>query len=180
MRRRTGFAALVASAALAGGLVAMAAAPAGAAPGDTPTTFSITAGALSITVPASANLGSVNTGASSVSGSLGNVTVTDQRGGLTPLWTSNVTSTDFTTGGASANETVVKANVNYASGLASSSGLGAFVPQLGVALGSAQRAANWVGIAGNNSSTWNPTLTLSLASSQVAGGYSGTINHSVL
>ena len=115
MRIRRGIAALAASAALTGGIVATAM-PAGAAPGDTSTTFAITAGALSITVPASANLGSAAAGAASLNGTLGNVTVTDQRGGLLPLWTATVTATDFTTGGGSADEKVVKANVSYASG----------------------------------------------------------------
>jgi hypothetical protein len=178
MRIRRGIAALAASAALTGGIVATAM-PAGAAPGDTTTTFAITAGALSISVPATANLGSISAGAVSLNGSLGNVTVTDLRGGLLPLWTSTVAATDFTTGGGSANEKVVKADVSYASGLATTTGLGVFAPQTGVALSAPARASNFVGVAGNNSATWNPTLTLSLLASQVAGTYTGTITHSV-
>lgn len=153
--------------------------PAGALPGDTTTTFLLTGGALSITVPANASLGSTTAGSSSLAGQLGNVTVTDARGGLLPVWTATVTSTDFTTGTATADEKVTKANVSYASGGASSTGTGLFVGQLGVALSAASRASNWVGVAGVNSSTWNPTLTLTLQASQVAGTYTGTINHSV-
>lgn len=178
MHIRRGIAALAASTALAGGIVATAL-PAGAAPGDTTTTFTITAGALTITEPATANLGSAAAGSASLAGALGNVTVTDNRGGLLPLWTATVAATDFTTGTATANEKVVKANVSYASGAASQTGLGLPVVQTGVALSAPARALNFVGVAGTNSATWNPTLTLTLLSSQVAGTYTGTITHSV-
>jgi hypothetical protein len=179
MNVRRAIAALAAGAALAGGIV-VTALPASAAPGDTTTTFSITAGVLSISVPASASLGSVAAGSASLSGPLGNVTVTDNRGGLLPLWTATVSSTDFTTGTADPAETVTKANVSYASGLATSTGLGAFTPQLGTALSTPKTAGNWVGVSGINTSTWNPTLTMTLQSGQVSGTYTGTINHSVL
>ena len=178
---RLGAAALTAAGALAG-----LAPTAGAAPGDTTATFSITAGGLSISVPASTvalNTGTVNTGASSAAGQLGNVTVTDDRGALVATWTATVSSTTFTTGTATANETVALDKISYASGLASStSGTGTFTPQLGVAMNADSTlrfAAKWAAGVGNNSATWNPTLTFTLLSSQVAGTYTGTINHSV-
>src|ERR1700760_4972486 len=99
-------------------LVGLLAGPAPAATsGSTSTTFTLSAGALSISAPTSANLGNGFSG-SSLSASLGTVTVTDQRGALVGTWAATVSSTAFTTGGATAPETVSASNVTYASGLA--------------------------------------------------------------
>lgn len=143
--------------------------------GSTAATFTITAGSLNITVPTGpVALATVATGATTASGSLGNVAVNDTRGLLLSSWTTTVTSTAFSTGaGTPPHQTVPAASVVYASGTATSSGEGVFVPGvLGV-------GATWTGSGGNNSSTWNPTLTFPLLPSQVAGIYSGTITHSV-
>lgn len=143
---------------------------------DTIATFAITAGGLSIAVPASTvalATGVVNTGASSASAQLGAVTVTDTRGLLLSSWAATVTKTAFVTGTSTPNETVTAPNVAYTSGTATSTGLGTFVPNV-LAVG-----PSWTGVAGNNTSVWNPTLTFTLLSSQVAGTYSGTISHSV-
>jgi len=56
--------------------------------------------------------------------------------------------------------------------------VGAMVPSVAVNLATSKTAASWSGV-GSNTVTWNPTLTLSLLPSQVAGTYSGTISHSV-
>jgi hypothetical protein len=154
--------------------------PAGAGPGDTNTTFTLSGGSLAISVPASANLGSAATGSLTLSGHLGSMTVTDTRGALVATWTATVASTNFTTGGASANETVSKTNVAYLSGVSSAtSGTGSFVAGLVPSLVTSGTAGAWASGAGNNSATWDPTLTLTLLGSQVAGLYSGTITHSV-
>ena len=162
--------------------LALPVAAARAAAADTPGQFQVTAGGLAITVPTSTvNFGSVASGASSVSGQLGTVTVTDTRGLLVATWTATVSTTTFTTGGATANETVAKAAISYASGVATATtGVGVFTPVLvPVSLATPQTAATWtVGVA-NNSATWNPTLTFALLTTQVAGTYSGTITHSV-
>lgn len=55
-------------------------------PGDTPVTFVISSGGLSITVPSSASLGTVQSGATTTSGQLGTVTVTDNRGSVNAFW----------------------------------------------------------------------------------------------
>jgi hypothetical protein len=149
--------------------------------GSTITTFAITGGALNITVPASTvalNTGTVNAGAATAAGQLGSVTVADTRGLLVNSWTTTVSSTTFVTGGASANETVAVANIAYTSGASTAhTGLGLFVPTLvPTALGA---DATYTGAAGNSSTTWNPTLTFTLLSSQVAGTYTGTVTHSV-
>lgn len=151
--------------------------------GNTIATFTITGGALNITVPASTvalSTGTINAGAASASAQLGTVTVADTRGALLNTWTTTASTTTFVTGTATAPETVAKANVAYSSGLATAtSGLGAFVPGLLTDMDASGTAASWTGAAGNNSASWNPTLTFTLISSQVAGTYSGTITHSV-
>jgi hypothetical protein len=71
----------------AGTLVAFAAAPALPAGATTPASFTLTAGALSISAPTgSVSLGSqvASNSSSTFSGQLGDVTVSDQRGGARP------------------------------------------------------------------------------------------------
>ncbi|MBV8981044.1 MAG: hypothetical protein JO086_09115 [Acidimicrobiia bacterium] len=155
---------------------------------NTGVSFTLTAGSLSISAPASANLSSgTATGTASLSGSLGSTSVTDARGNLTATWTVTVTSTNFTTGGASANETIPKANVSYSSGTATATtGTGVFTPavvsSLSGTLPATQIGATWTGVS-NNSATWNPTIGVTLLNSNsttaVAGTYTATITQSV-
>jgi hypothetical protein len=147
----------------------------------TTTTFVLAAGTLSISAPATSNLGnpSVTAGASSFSGQLGSVSVSDTRGNLVSAWTATVSTTSFTTGGATSNETVTGANISYASGTLTTSGVGTFTGQPGATLGTSKTAASLAAGVGNNSASWNPTLTFTLLSSQVAGTYTGTVTHSV-
>lgn len=173
--------------ALAAGLVVGGAAgPARAdTSGSTIATFTITAGALAITVPASTvalNTGTIVTGAASASAQLGPVTVADSRGALLNSWTNTVSSTTFVLPGATptANEIVAVTNIAYSSGASTAhSGLGAFVPGSASDFTTAKAAGTHTAFAGNSSTTWNPTLTFTLLSSQVAGTYTGTITHSV-
>jgi hypothetical protein len=171
----------IAAAAAATGMAVAAllgvAGPAQAA--DTTTTFSISTGSLGITVPSSASLGSVASGALTVSGQLGSVSVADTRGALVNAWTATVSSTAFVTGTSTANETVAKTNIVYSSGAATStSGLGTFVPGTAT-MTAAGTGAAWTGAAGNATAAWNPTLALTLLPSQVAGTYTGTVTHSI-
>ena len=182
MRTRSKLATLVLSSGLAVAGFAGLAVPAQAATsGSTTTTFTLTAGALAITVPASTvalATGTVNTGAATAAGQLGSVTVADTRGLLVNSWTTTVSSTTFVTGTSTTNETVAVANIDYTSGASTAhTGLGVFVPTLvPTALGA---DATYTGAAGNSSTTWDPTLTFTLLSSQVAGTYTGTVTHSV-
>jgi hypothetical protein len=155
--------------------------------GDTAATFTLSGNpsGLTVSVPDGSvtpiSLGSGNAGDASLAGQLGNVTVTDTRGALTASWTATVSSTNFTTGTATAQETVAKANISYSSGVSTnllSGQVGAFTPSVGVTLGSAKTAGSWLGV-GNNTVKWNPTLTFTLQTAQVAGTYSGTVTHSV-
>jgi hypothetical protein len=164
-----------------GSFVGVAGSAHAATSGSTITTFTLSAGALAITVPASTvalATGTVNTGAATAAGLLGPVTVADGRGLLVNSWTTTVSSTTFVTGTSTTNETVAVANIAYASGASTAhTGLGLFVPTLvPTALGA---DASYTGAAGNSSTTWDPTLTFTLLSSQVAGTYTGTVTHSV-
>lgn len=147
---------------------------------DTTTTFTITAGTLDITVPGTSNLGSVATGAANVSAQLGSVSVADERGGLEAAWTATVSSTTFTTGGATAPETVAASAVNYSAGAATSTtGTATFTPGTAGSLASPRTAFSASAITGNNTAAWNPTITITLGAQAVAGTYTGTITHSV-
>lgn len=184
IRSKLTTAALTAGLGLAG--IAGAAGPASAATsGSTIATFTITAGTLDIVVPASTvalGTGTINTGALTASATLGSVSVTDNRGALLGNWTTGVSSTSFVTGTSTANETVAASAIAYSSGTATAtSGSGAFTPGLLTTLApTAPRgtAGSYAGV-GNNSATWNPTLTFTLGAQQVAGLYTGTVTHSV-
>jgi hypothetical protein len=142
------------------------------------------AGALSITVPATASLGSIAPGGT-LSGALGAVTVSDGRGLPTASWTATVSTTTFTTGGATTAETIAKSVVSYWSGPATSTaGAGTFTPgQLTAAnaqaLSVTRTAFTLSGGTGNTSATWNPTLVIHVPAQAVGGTYTGTVTHSV-
>jgi len=183
MKVRSTIVAVMATTALTTAAFAGLAQPAGAA--DTTTTFTLTGGALSISAPSSKALGSAATGSASITAQLGTTTVTDARGALLGSWTGSVASTDFTTGLATANETIAKTDADYWSGAATAStGLGTFTPgQLLVAnkvtLASSRTAFSAASVIGNNSVSWNPTVGINVPAAAVAGTYSGTITHSV-
>jgi hypothetical protein len=172
----------VACIAVAAGL----AAPASAAPGDTIVTLTVVGtGGLTITGPASASLGTGSVG-TTVSGQLGPVTALDQRASLTPNWTASVVSTDFTTGGATAGETIPSSNVSYWSGPATAtSGTGVFTPGQPTAgdadiINTPTTAFSHASGTGSNFATWNPTVEVVIPGDAVGGDYTGVVTHSVL
>ncbi|WP_285745066.1 hypothetical protein [Lentzea sp. NBRC 105346] len=164
-------------------MAVLTAGPAGAA--DTTTTFTVTGGALLITAPATADLGSGGPG-SPISSALGAVTVTDGRALLAPTWAATVTSGDFTTGGATADETIANTLVDYWSGPATATtGSGTtFAPgqanaAAAVPLSETPTAFALTAGVGNNSATWNPTLVVNVPAQAVGGLYTGTVTHSM-
>jgi hypothetical protein len=150
----------------------------------TTVTFAITGGALNITTPASVNLGSGLSGGT-LSGQLGAVQVTDARSSLIATWTATVSSTAFTTGGATPAETIPLSAVSYWSGPATATtGLSLALPGqltsvLATGLTTPRIAFALAAGVGNNSSTWNPTLVIAVPSTAVTGTYTGTVTHSV-
>lgn len=161
---------------LSAGLLAGITGPANAAGSDTTVTFDVANGGLSVSAPAAADLGSVGAGATSVSGSLGTVTVNDQRGQLAAAWTVTVSSTSFTTGSRTPAETIPAGSVTYTPGLRTA-GNAVIVPTPGLLdlpLPVVTAAAT-----GNNTASWQPTLSVLLPPGTVAGEYTGTVTHSV-
>jgi hypothetical protein len=152
----------------------LAALPAGAA---TPATFTLTAGALSISAPtAGVSLGSqvASTLSSTMSGSLGVVTVSDQRGGTT-TWTASVISTAFT---PSAGPADPASNVSYSAGVITDS---ATVVATGVAASDLTGVSTVVTGASTGISTasWNPTISVIVPANFAPGVYLATITSSV-
>lgn len=187
MRTRSKLATIALTTGLAVAGIAGIAGPAHAAiTGDTSMTFTLSGGTLAITVPSSKALGSVATGtATTASAQLGTIAVTDTRGALLGSWTASVSSSDFTTGASTANETIAKANADYWSGAATATtGTGVFGPgQLLVAnkvtLATSRTAFSASALVGNNTASWNPTVNVTIPSAAVAGDYTGTITHSI-
>lgn len=164
--------------AIATSTMALTVPSAGAA--DTTTTFTITSGSLSISAPGAANLGTVALTTPTVSGGLGNVVVTDSRSLFVANWAATASSTNFTTGGATTAETVAKSLVTYTPGTATTTGTGTTAtPAAAGTMGGASIPVMTTVASGNNSVTWNPTLTIAVGAQTVAGLYTGTITHSV-
>ncbi|MEV6811429.1 hypothetical protein [Micromonospora sp. NPDC051296] len=183
MRTRT----ILVSAVAVVAATALTASPALADPTDTTTaTFDVTAGTLDVTTPDTADLGSGAPGTTIIS-QLGAVTVSDTRAADDASWETTVTSTDFTTGGATPSETVPATAIDYWSGTATATtGNGIFTP--GQPTGAdAEPLNNAIGViafthaggTGNNSATWNPTLEVNVPLANQAGTYTGTVTHSV-
>lgn len=143
-------------------------------------TITRSAGPLSISAPETASLGSATASADDISARLGGVTVTDARGDPSAAWIATVSSTDFTTGGATASETIAKGAVDYSPGATTSTtGDATFTPGTTGDLGSARVAFSASNGTGNNSATWNPMITVTLPVGVRAGTYTATITHSV-
>jgi hypothetical protein len=162
-------------AALVGVLAAASALPAGAV---TPVTFTLTAGALGISAPTgTVSLGSQSVSNSSftITGSLGTVTVSDQRGG-TQTWTASVISSAFTRDGPG--PTVGAAGVSYSAGTVTASAT--VVPTVvpGIDLSGVTTVVTGAGT-GVSSASWNPSISVLVPANYAPGLYSGTVTHSV-
>lgn len=146
---------------------------------------SLAGAALAITVPPSTvNLGSAAAGSGPISQQLGTVTVVDDRAlGLT--WPATVAASVFTTGSASPAETIGKASISYWSGAATAtSGTAVRTPgQLtagqALTLSTSRIAFSAVSALVTNSTSWRPTIVVTIPSVAVSGTYTGTITHSV-
>ncbi|MEU4829868.1 ice-binding family protein, partial [Streptosporangium sp. NPDC023615] len=143
-------------------------------------TVPTTPGPLSISVPPAADLGSVRAGAAGLPGDLGEVTVTDDRGDSPAAWVVTVSSTDFTTGGGAGAGTIPREFIGYSPGpVTRTTGDATFTPGAPGDLDPARIAFSASEGSGNNSATWNPTITVTLPVGVVTGIYTATITHSV-
>jgi hypothetical protein len=150
---------------------------------DTTVTFAVSGGALSISAPDSASLGTGGTGGA-FDAQLGTVTVTDARSALVATWTATVSAGTFRHQDDSS-VTIGAGQISYWSGAATAtSGTGVFTPgQLiaasAQALGTSRTAYSLAGGSGSNTASWNPTIVVDVPAAAIAGNYSGTITHSV-
>jgi hypothetical protein len=152
-----------------------------AAAGGTTATVTIVGGALSISVPTDAgNLGTQanGVGGEAISGPLGQVQVSDARSAAAGSgWVASVISTAFT---PAAGPAIPASDVSYSVGP---------ITQVGTAVYAADNPSNLTGVSpavtataitGDNSATWDPTITVTVPGGMAAGVYSATITHSVL
>jgi hypothetical protein len=153
--------------------------PSGGDP-DTTVTFTVTTGALSMTAPDSADLGSGGPG-DTVTGQIGNITVTDDRALLSAAWTVTAAETDWTTGTSTAAETIPAADATYDSGTPTTTGTITATGTGGpIALSNgAQTVVTGTAGVGDNTATWDPTVAVAIPAAAVGGPYTGTLTHSV-
>ncbi|CAN5891596.1 hypothetical protein BH23ACT8_BH23ACT8_23440 [soil metagenome] len=156
--------------------------PASAA--DTTTTFAVDGGALSISAPATADLGSGGA-AGTIAAQLGSVTATDARAALAASWTASVAATAFANTTTPTAAAIPNSRVDYWSGAATTTGTAVFLPGQALAankvdLSAVRTAYSASATVGSNSATWNPTLEVRVPADGVAGTYSGTVTHSVV
>jgi hypothetical protein len=141
------------------------------------TTFTLTSGALSISPPsATVSLGSqvASTTATTMSGSLGTVTVSDQRGGTT-TWVASAISTAFTPTAGPADPA---SNVSYAAGAITNSALVTAAAVAAPDLTGVSPVVNGSST-GISTTSWNPTISVVIPANLAPGVYSATITHSV-
>ena len=143
---------------------------------------------LSISEPPARSLGSFTAGARTITANLGTVTVsTGSTLAHNAGWTATVSATDFTTGTGTSPERVAASAVTYRSGTPTASsgfGAGACVPGqvTPISLSSSRTAFSCTGISlgPTTSVSWNPEITIVLATTNIVGTYSGTVTHTVV
>jgi len=138
-------------------------------------------GGLSISVPATGDLGSLASPdtITVVTGQLDTVTVTDtRRTPLSPIrtWTAFAISTDLLTG----SDSLTASSIGYSAGTPTIvSGLAGVTEHTQTDLHTSIMVQSGATSTGNHVVSWRPTLRITVRSSQTAGTYTGTLTHSV-
>ena len=166
----------------------VAAAPAAASPnadptGDTHLTFQVgTVGLLSISVPATADIGSVAAaGTTSNWTTIGTVTVTDNRNPAGQGWVTSASATALMSG----SNTIPAADIEYdpnASSITVTGGITATPtpPSPPITMNTAATVMTGTGgTAIPSIVTWNPELRINVPVTAANGVYTGTLTHSV-
>jgi hypothetical protein len=170
---------VAASAATAGPAVLAYSSTASASDPNTTVTFTVSSGALSMTAPATVDLGT-NAPGTTISGSLGTVTVTDNRALLSAAWTVVASSSDWTTGAGTLAETIRAGNVGYDPGVITPTGTITVAGTTVAALAGLPAAVvTATAGTGDNSATWDPTIAVAVPAAAVVGAYTGTLIQSV-
>jgi hypothetical protein len=145
---------------------------------DTTVTFTVTSAALTMTAPTTVNLGSGAPG-TTIAGALGSVLVTDARALLSATWTADASATDWTTGGGTPAETIPAGDVGYDPGTVTTTGtITATGTPIKLSVTPAPVVTGTAGV-GDDTATWDPTLSVAVPASAVAGIYTGTLHESV-
>ena len=151
--------------------------PSGSDPATT-VTFTVTTGALAMTVPTNVDLGSGAPG-STISNVLGAVGVTDNRALLTASWTATASSTAWTTGGSTSPESIPAGDVTYNPGSITTTGT---ITATGTSItlaGTTTPVVTATAGVGDNAATWDPTISVAVPAAAVGGAYTGTLTQSV-
>lgn len=151
---------------------------ASAADPDTTMTFTVTVGDLSMSAPASANFESGAPG-TSISGPLGQVVVTDNRALLTAAWTATASSTNWVTGSGTGNETIPNSDTTYDPGVVAHTGTITTTPHAITLSTSPQAVVTGSAGVGDNTASWNPTITVAIPAAAVGGAYVATLTQSI-
>ena len=148
--------------------------------GGTSASFTLTGGTLSITVPtAPVSFGSTPEAVSAqvVSGSLGQVQVNDARDAAAGAgWVATVISAAFTPSGGPA---IAASAISYSAGAITKVGTATYTANNPVDLTGVVAVVTASGITGDNSATWNPTISIAVPGGMAAGVYIAVITHSV-
>jgi hypothetical protein len=151
--------------------------PAAADP-DTTVTFTVSSGALSLTAPDTVDLGT-NAPGTTITGGVGPVTVTDDRALLAAAWIATAASSDWTTGAATPAETIPAGDVGYDPGAITTTGtITATGTPITLAADPQPVVTGTAGV-GDNTATWDPTLSVAVPAGAVVGTYTGTLTQSV-
>ena len=174
----TGLTMPAASAAVTSAAAVNAPAPGGPGDPDTTVTFTVTSGELSMTAPASADLGSGAPG-TTITGEIGTVTVTDDRALLSASWTASASASDFSTGGGTGNEIIPVTDATYSPGTITKTGTITATPTEITLDHEPQTVVDGTAGVGNNTASWDLTVAVAVPAQAVGGVYTGTLTQSV-
>lgn len=147
----------------------------------TPVTVTITGGALNITAPtASVPLGTKagSSDAQNITGNLGAVQVTDERAG-TLGWVASAISTDFT-GTLAGGQPILASTVGYTPGDTTVTGTSTVGQTTLTDMSAAAAVQTATDVVGDNTASWNPSISVPVPAGEVADTFGATITHSVL
>ena len=147
----------------------------------TSATVTVTGGLLSVTVPTNAgNLGTRQNTVlgGTISGLLGEVQVNDARSAAAGSgWVASAISTAFIPPSGTA---IAASAVSYTAGAIALVGTATYTANNPTSLTGVAPVVTATGITGDNSATWNPTITVAVPGGMAANVYSATITHSVV
>jgi hypothetical protein len=142
--------------------------------------ITVVGGELEISVKSSAkNLGTVENSPDGtiVSGTLGEVTVRDNRNAQDASWAATAVATELK---PRKGRGIAAGNVRYSAGTVEKQGTCTIRASQSVNLNRSRTVVSASDISGNNVATWTPTIAVKIPAGVVAGTYTGTITHSVL